>query len=165
MREASKFHVRAPGPADADAIARVLIVTWRATYGHLLPSSFFDDDALEQRTAMWRSMLNGPRRPPRLRVAEAHGEIVGFASAGIPIDDEDPVRDLQLYTLYLLPEHHGSGAGQELLDAVLAGDRAQLWVAEDNPRAHSFYRRNGFLPDGAEKNYPGTALVEVRLVR
>ncbi|MDV7088632.1 GNAT family N-acetyltransferase [Rhodococcus opacus] len=102
----------------------------------------------------------------RLRVAEAHGEIVRFAYAGTPLYDEDPARDLQLYTLYLVPEHQGTDAGQALLDAVLVEDPAQLWVAKDNPRAHSFYRRNGFVPDGSEKIYPGTTdLVEVRLVR
>jgi ribosomal protein S18 acetylase RimI-like enzyme len=157
--------VRPPESRDAEAIARVLVVTWRATYGHLLPPSYYDDTAFEQRTAMWRSIIDAARPLPRLRVAELDGEVVGFAAAGEPIDDDAPVRELQLYTLYLLPEHHGSGAGQALLEAVLGGDRAQLWVAADNPRAHRFYRRNGFVPDGAVKNYPGTSLVEVRLVR
>ncbi|WP_253260964.1 GNAT family N-acetyltransferase [Rhodococcus ruber] len=165
MQETARFHVREPEPADAEAIARVQVATWQATYGSLLPSSYFDATALEQRTAMWRSVLNGLHRPPRLRVAETHGDIVGFAAAGPPIEDDDPVRDLQLYTLYLLPEHHGSGAGQLLLDAVLVGEPAQLWVAEDNPRAHSFYRRNGFMPDGTEKIFPHAPLVAVRLVR
>ncbi|MFD9668512.1 GNAT family N-acetyltransferase [Rhodococcus sp. NPDC059968] len=166
MREIPKFHLRAPEPTDADAIAEVQIVTWRATYGHLLPSSHFDHNALEDRKAMWRLILSDRKLPQRLRVAEVGGSIIGFAHAGSPLDDDDPVRDLQLYTLYLLPEHHGSGAGQALLDAVLAGDQAQLWVAKDNPRAHSFYRRNGFVPDGSEKIDRGAAdLVEVRLVR
>lgn len=166
MSEIARFHLRAPGLADADAIAEVHLTTWHATYAHLLPDCHFDNNALEQRKAMWRFTLSSKQPPQRLRVAEAHGGIVGFEYAGTPLDDEDPARDLQLYTLYLLPEHQGTGAGQALLDAVLAENHAQLWVAKDNPRARSFYRRNGFVPDGSEKICPGTTdLVEVRLVR
>ena len=38
---------------------------------------------------------------------------------------------------------------------------------EDNPRAHRFYARNGFTPDGARQTQPflGEEITEVRLVR
>ena len=162
---AAGFRVRVPAPDEAEAIARVRNITWRATYGHLLPASFYDHHAFEQNTALWRSILGRPPQTLRVRVAEIEGGIVGFASAGDPIGDDAPVRALQLHTLYVLPEHHGCGAGQALFDAVVGAEPAQLWVAEDNPRAHTFYRRNGFRPDGAETVLPGTTLVEVRLVR
>ena len=51
----------------------------------------------------------------------------------------------------MLRRHHGSGAGQALLDAVVGSEPCQLWVARENPRAHRFYRRNGFVPDGTER--------------
>jgi len=42
-----------------------------------------------------------------------------------------------------------------------------LWVASDNPRAHRFYLRNGFVLDGAEQVVPflGEEIHEVRFVR
>ncbi|MCS6582511.1 GNAT family N-acetyltransferase [Curtobacterium citreum] len=55
-------------------------------------------------------------------------------------------------------------AVQALLDTVLADRPASLWVAADNPRAHAFYRRNGFTPDGAESAF-GPIPRTVRLVR
>ena len=76
------------------------------------------------------------------------------------------MRPVELTTLYLRAARHGSGLGQELLDAVLGDRPASLWVAEDNPRARRFYARNGFAPDGARQTLAlWEGLVEVRLVR
>jgi len=66
----------------------------------------------------------------------------------------------------VLPEHHGTGTGQALLDVVVPPGPAQVWVAEENPRARRFYARNGFEPDGprhADTRFGG--IVEIRLVR
>ncbi|WP_439688481.1 GNAT family N-acetyltransferase [Curtobacterium sp. SP.BCp] len=66
--------------------------------------------------------------------------------------------------LYVLARAHGSGAGQALLDAALGHRSASLWVAEDNPRAQAFYRRNGFTVDGATSSF-GPIERSVRMVR
>lgn len=57
--------------------------------------------------------------------------------------------------------------GQALLDAAIGDAGAFLWVAADNPRAHAFYRRNGFAADGEAQNYEmlGSQLSVVRWVR
>jgi hypothetical protein len=61
---------------------------------------------------------------------------------------------------------HGSGSGQGLLDAVIGTEPAFLWTAELNPRAQSFYRRNGFVADGARKVAESWEnLAEIRMVR
>ena len=61
---------------------------------------------------------------------------------------------------------HGSGTGQALLDAAVGDRPAFLWTAEDNPRAQAFYRRNGFIADGARKIEPEWEnLAEIRMVR
>ena len=60
----------------------------------------------------------------------------------------------------------GRGWAARLLDAVLGDEPAQLLVAKDNPRAHAFYRKHRFRPDGHELADPDLDnLVEVRLVR
>lgn len=82
----------------------------------------------------------------RMRPVEAGDEVIGFAMA-VPTDHDNPP-STQLRMLYVLRRHHGSGAGQALLDAVVGSEPCQLWVARENPRAHRFYRRNGFVPDG-----------------
>jgi ribosomal protein S18 acetylase RimI-like enzyme len=58
--------------------------------------------------------------------------------------EPDAPRDRELLSIYVLSKAYGSGAGQALLDAALGDRPACLWVAAQNPRAQSFYRRNGF---------------------
>ena len=39
-----------------------------------------------------------------------------------------------------------------------------LWVAQDNPRAQAFYRRNGFIPNGTRKvveDWEGITLIQM----
>lgn len=157
--------VRPPRPADAPAIAAVHVHGWRDTYGHLLPGRFYGGDALARRAAQWQHLIAEPDPAHTVRVAEIDCTVVGFAVAG-PSRDEDAVRDRELYSLYVATAHHGTGAGQALLDAVLADDPAQLWVVTDNARARAFYRRNGFAPDGVgrvEQHLEN--LAEIRMVR
>ena len=157
--------LRAPGPQDADGIAWVQIQGWRETYAHLLPGRFYDDTELAARRKRWEQWLTAEPVPPRLRVADEGGQLVGFAFAG-PALDEDPARELQLFAIYVRPSHHGTGLGARLLEAVIGDAPAQLWVAKDNPRAHAFYRKHGFSPDGHEIADPDLDdLAEVRLVR
>lgn len=72
----------------------------------------------------------------------------------------------RLNAIHVLPELHGSGAGQLLHDHIVAQFRtwncatAQLSVLEGNARAQAFYRRNEWTPDGG----PGTADIGGALV-
>lgn len=82
--------------------------------------------------------------------------------SGPPLDAADGPR--QLYVLYVYAAFHGSGVGTALLDAVIDPDApASLWVADPNPRAQAFYRRQGFASDGAAKVDDGVR--EIRMVR
>jgi ribosomal protein S18 acetylase RimI-like enzyme len=152
--------------SDAAAVARVHHTTWVTTYGSILPPAFWATATLERRTSTWERWLANGAAPI---VAEVGGEVVGIAMSGDSVEQEDvlPVRDRQLYLLYVLDAHHGSGVGQALLDAVVPpGTGAQLWVAEDNPRARRFYERNGFVLEGARVVDASTAdLAELRMVR
>ena len=150
---------------DAAAVAAVHHRSWVETYSELLPVSHWETDTLERRTERWRREL-GSAVP--VTVAEVDGRMVGIAlaEAAGPVGTHAPVRDRHLYMLYVLASHHGTGVGQTLLDAVLPpGTPAQLWVAEENPRARRFYERNGFLPDGARHVDEASGIPSVRLVR
>ncbi len=160
--DARAHGVRPARIADADAIAHVHATSWRETYGSFVADP--DDSpwfAVESRRAMWRSILGDGRM--RTVVATADREVVGSAAVD-DTDDPDAVRPEELTMLYVLARSHGSGAGQALLDAVLGDRPASLWVAAENPRAHAFYRRNGFSPDGAASTF-GPIERTVRLVR
>lgn len=153
---------------DADGLAFVHVTSWRETYAGLVPEAMYGEEALERRREMWAGAiersLSGESRSTT-RVAELDGRIVGFASAG-PSRAGVQKRAIELSMIYTLAEVHGRGIGDALLDAVLGDAPAQLWVAEENPRARRFYARHGFAWDGTRKLDEHIAdLAEVLLVR
>ncbi|MFD4993667.1 GNAT family N-acetyltransferase [Cellulosimicrobium cellulans] len=159
-------------PAEPDDAARLALVhhtVWCTTYAGLVPDTFWETATLEERTSSWERRL-GPEAPlgrGHVVVAEVDDAVVGFGIGGPSRDvgGHAPVRDAELYALYVLPEQHGTGAGQALLDAAVAPGPAQVWVAEEPP-ARRFYARIGLEPDGArhaDAHFGG--IVEIRLVR
>ncbi|HRQ00253.1 MAG TPA: GNAT family N-acetyltransferase [Terrimesophilobacter sp.] len=157
--------VRSATVEDADALGAVHVQAWRQTYAHLLSPGLLESVSAERRAERWRSILGGSPDHAQV-VAEIDGDIVGFAASGPGRDVISP-RELQLYSIYLLADHQGSGAGQAMLDAVIGDEPAYLWVAEDNPRAQAFYVRNGFALDGERMVdlLEGEPLAQVRMVR
>jgi GNAT superfamily N-acetyltransferase len=156
---------RTAQPADAAAMAAVVVRCWQETYRGVVRDEVLDDpDLLARRERFWTEVLTDERyRANRAALAERDGEVVGVAMSGPPLD-EDAVWPRQLYVLYLLAAHHGSGDGRALLEAVLAPDEhAALWVADPNPRAQAFYRRHGFAPDGTTRVEDGVR--HLRMVR
>ena len=95
---------------------------------------------------------------------DATGRLVGFASAGPCRDDDAPARR-ELYGLYVEAGSRGTGLADLLVERVLRGRDASLWVLDDNPRARAFYARHGFTPDGHRAVHDATGAPEVRLVR
>lgn len=137
------FTIRAPRPDEAEALAELHLRTWEETYSGRFPPSAWGPDARAQRIRMWTAICTEPRSDWRTAVAEVDGEPIGIAHSGI---DDDGHR--LLWLVYVLAGHHGTGAGQALLDAVLGDEPARLWVLDGNARAIAFYERNGFRDDG-----------------
>jgi GNAT superfamily N-acetyltransferase len=164
--------LREPSLEDAADLGRVHQQCWIETYESLVPPQFWEHSTEERRIGMWERMLRRREPARRLVLAEVDGSIVGFALAGAALAREHPgfppAEALEVRMLYLKRSSHGSGVGQQLLDAVLLpGEPAQLWVAEANPRAEAFYRRNGFAPDGVRdpNAHQGTDLTAIRMLR
>ena len=76
-----------------------------------------------------------------------------------------PKPPLELMSLYVRAQYHGSGVAHRLLEASIGAATASLWVFEANPRARAFYSKHGFRPDGARKLDDDTGIWEVRLLR
>ena len=157
--------IRPAEPRDAAALGRVHVECWREAYAHLLSAELLAGLDPLARGEGWSRMLAHNAPDERVSVLEVDGELRGFASSGPCLDDDAP-RAKSLYAIYLYADEHGSGAGQALLDSVIADEPAALWIADGNPRAEAFYRRNGFERDGTEKSEPRLEeLLEVRMVR
>lgn len=158
--------VRPVRDVDAEALGRVHATCWHETYDHLISRAALEKISPRRMAELWTHWAaQGPDHT--IFAALVDGDIVGFAGSGPARDDAAP-RRRELYFIYLLDAWHGTGIGQRLFDAVVGEDEPlYLWVAEDNPRAHRFYTRNGFSLDGAAHTEPflGETLTEVRFVR
>ncbi len=157
--------VRAARPEDARGIAEVHIRTWQAAYRHAFPADVLDQLSLDERESQWRAWLSGGAN---VWVAEDDETIVGFVAAG-PSDTEEDVAEL--FSIYVLPEHWGSGTAHDLMAAAIAWFRehdypsAMLWVLADNPRARRFYEREGWRFDGTRTDVVLGLEVEEALYR
>lgn len=163
-------HCRPAGPEDVDGIATVRVRSWQAGYAGIVPQDHLDALTPEAEAARMRS--RGPGR--RSHVAEVGGRVLGWSAIG-PYNDQEEVAPPsagagEIYAIYVLPEHWGTGVGRALmaysLERLAADGLAPvlLWVLEDNARARRFYEAAGFAADGARHTYSvgGADLPELR---
>ena len=165
IRDDSEVIIRPVRDSDTEALGRVHAQCWHETYHHLISAPAFENLSPRRIAEHWSGWI-AQGEDHKLVAAVNDTGIIGFAGSG-PARDADAPRENELYFIYLLAAYQGTGTGQRLFDAVLADEPAYLWVASDNPRAHAFYRRNGFDLDGAEHTelFLGEDLHEVRFVR
>jgi ribosomal protein S18 acetylase RimI-like enzyme len=138
--------------ADARAIGRIEVETWRTTYAGMLPDRALLGMSVQRQTASWAGFLR--HRPGDVFVAQADrsatgadGRVLGFGNCG---PQREPAFGFggEVYTLYVAPESQGAGLGRQLLLALFArlvhsGHRSALiWVVRANP-ARFFYERLG----------------------
>ena len=93
-------------PADAHAIANVLVESWRAAYRGLLPDEALASLSISDREQFWSGALTARQPHTGAVVATLAGTIVGFAATGpplVPADRADPALG-DLYALYLDPD-------------------------------------------------------------
>ena len=140
--------IRKATTEDMLAVAEVQIRTWRSTYRGIISDEYLAGLSGVERAAVWASFVNPPGHlRSHLLVAEDESRIIGFAAAG-PARDADPALVAELYALYVLESHQGSGTGRCLVNAVheLLRDAGfavcTVRVLASNPYAR-FYGRSG----------------------
>lgn len=150
--------VRLAEVKDAPQIAIVHIKTWQCAYRGQLPDSYLDNLSVEQRTKRWEENLNNPLPKTKTFVAELHGKVVGFASAG-PCRDDDMSKDTgELLIIYVDPNNMGKGVGSVLLETSLdylrklGFEKAALWVLTSNEKTREWYEAKGWKLEGKTKN-------------
>src|SRR5215207_786313 len=104
--------VRPATEDDVEAIARVLVDTWRSTFKDLLPDEFLNSLSYGQQEERHRAIL---RRPDSVYVVaedRESGIVVGFASGGPNRTPTDTPHPGELYAIYLRSAHQGRGIGR-----------------------------------------------------
>ena len=144
----SSYLVRAATVRDAKAIARVHVTTAQAAYRELLAQDQLLDASLEQRQAFWREAIEYSE--PQVQVAMGGEEMVGFVGFDRSRDKGTPSTTGEIWSLYVMPEHWGQGAGTALWDAANDGlkeegcTKVTIWVPVRNERALQFLEHVGF---------------------
>ena len=173
MTQSDGVLIREMTEADVAAVSAIRVQGWQWAYAGIVPQPYLDAMDPEEDAARRREFLaRGAGRVHNL-LAEVDGAPVGWAALGPYRGEPDDSGDGELYALYVLPAHVGTGVGRALTTAAvrrtaeLGRDRLLLWVLADNARARRFYDAAGFAPDGAETtdDYDGVPLREVRYVR
>jgi GNAT superfamily N-acetyltransferase len=167
--EAAETVVRDAAPEDADAISDVRIRSWQAGYAHVFPPERLESLTArrEEQARRWRSLIESPPLPGYMLLAEREGEAIGFSSIGQARDDDSAG---EVYAIYVVPEEWGAGAGHALMQESLRRLREDgyregiLWVLDDNPRARTFYEREGWILTDVrrEETFLETPVAEVR---
>ncbi|HMH59655.1 MAG TPA: GNAT family N-acetyltransferase [Galbitalea sp.] len=158
------FEIRAATVDDAMALGAMHVAAWREAYfPHILSEASFEVVTPEARGARYVDLLTANMGTTWLAIAD--DEIIGHSTAVAA--EPDAPGDLELVSIYVLAKAYGSGAGQALLDSAIGDRSACLWVAAENPRALSFYRRNGFEAVGepVRRTFILDELDEVRMAR
>lgn len=134
---------------DAEAIERIRVETWRATYRGLLPDGLIDQ--LQPNVERRRDRLRAASPSELNFVAEEDAEVVGYAFAG-PERSHDPDYAGEVYAVYVLPTSQGKGHGRALIREAARALASRgltsilIWVLRENQIGRGFYERMGGKP-------------------
>lgn len=119
----------------------VLSTTWQATYSNL------SSETIRQVKENWHSteFLTKQIENPKFYfpIAILESKVIGIATSA-----ENETGLVDVFRLYILPEHQKQGIGTTLLNKVAENypkaERLRIYVEENNQNAIAFYERKGF---------------------
>ncbi|HYN37626.1 MAG TPA: GNAT family N-acetyltransferase [Rhodospirillales bacterium] len=148
MLEQPIVRIRPGRPADAEAIARVYVESWRSAYAGLIPNGVLVRMSANAQAREWSQQLARRNLADAVLVADLSGAgIIGFGSCGAARRSLLPQAG-EIFTLYVTPEHQERGIGRAMLIRLFDGlidrglDSAIVWVLAQNP-ARFFYEAMG----------------------
>ena len=150
-----------PMETDAEIRGKAFVhwKCWHEVYPGLVSQAYLDAltlEKVEEKAFRWRD---------NLLVAKDADRVVGFVGYG----QSDEEGTGEVFALYVLPEFHGKGVGQMLMDAALEEladyRKICLWLVKGNGRAIRFYEKNGFHATGEELFSPRIDALEIRMIK
>jgi ribosomal protein S18 acetylase RimI-like enzyme len=145
--------VRRAAPQDASEIGRVHVACLHETYTGLMPVEWLATRTVEERTALWKNVIENPvaRSTMAVCVAEQGGEVCGFGSCGpqrVEFVAEMGFKG-EFSAIYVLRRFQRQRTGLKLMHGLAVAllengiDTAALWCLRDNTGARRFYERLG----------------------
>lgn len=163
-----KLLLRRARIADAPAIARVYVDSWRMTYDGLLPRDYLDGLKYDSFERHWRRTLATRGWAFVAEITDSDGgdsQIVGMASGGRA--RRDRTGSGEIYVLYLDKRAQGRGAGRALFDAChyeLARrglGSMFVWVLAANPSRYFYEHLGGVEIDRSSLEVGGQKVEEI----
>ena len=142
------IEIRLATKDDAEAIARVRVGCWRATYRGLIPGAYLDAMDVEASRQLWDRVLSAPPGTTSVFVADDGGDVVGFA-AGNMLKEPRYALDAELSAAYVREGRQRTGIGRRLVASVARAQQANgahglvVWVIAGNKGARAFYEGLG----------------------
>jgi len=138
--------VRVATAADALAIARVNVETWRSAYRGIVAAEHLAALSVDRAADRWRECFEDePEQRPLILVADDMGDVVGFVCGGETRQPTYPF-DAEMYALYVEPRRQGEGLGRRLVSAFVT-----------EPATRGF---RGLLVGVLDRNAPGRRFYE-----
>lgn len=130
---------------DAEKIAQLHVANWQLHYRGMLDDFYLDNQALADRTKVWKGRLQSPDPNMFLILAEDVDQIIGF---GCLFLEDDLEYGALLDNLHVAKTHSGLGVGKALMkvltEEVIKRQCRQdmyLWVLKGNISAIRFYQK------------------------
>lgn len=147
MIASDSLTIRDATEADADAMARVKVDTWRTAYRGIIAADFLDSLSYAEAGERFRNSMILASDEEHFLVAVNAGKVVGFAIFGreraVAAQDRGEV-----YAIYMRQECQGKGIGRLLLRtavsrmAMLGIRSLTVWTLEQG-RSRQFYEHLG----------------------
>ena len=168
------YPVRPAQDSDADQVAAVHANSSHAAYEAIAPDAPDAPQSLpiEKRRAFWRDAIEYGE--PLVQVAHEAERMVGFVGFDRSRDPKSKNTTGEIWAIYVLPSHWGTGAGLALWDGAREGlleegcTEVTLWLPLQNERALRFFELAGFkreINTARTTTTSGVKLEEIRLRR
>ncbi len=142
--------IREATAIDAESIARVRVLSWRAAYRGIIDDTYLDALSVDVgRDRYLRSFDPAPAAGFTRVAADDDGRVVGFATGGVARGPGAARRQGEVWMIYLMPNAQRHGLGTRLMRSMARGlDRRGLgsmvvWALARNEPARAFYERLG----------------------
>lgn len=156
---------------DAARIAEIDVISSRYAYQDILSDEcLYHDLTVENRIPVYRRWITEKRFEIYVFEDPGTGIIKGMMGIGMS-EDEDKTGAFELHFLYVDPGYVRTGIGSEMLSFFEQKGREKgcpeyvIWVLEENGMGISFYKKNGYRPDGKEKVFKRWNKREIRYVK